>query len=80
MAKKVMDIRDGGCHLEVLDLDNRRMENKYQIRLIRSGHKNVIAAYGDWISVLCFLKDFYLEGMDTMTLVEIKEWWRERTV
>ena len=75
--KKVMDIRDGGCHLEVICFNDRRIANPYQIRLIRGGHKNVIAAYGDWMSVLYFMRDFYLEGMDTRTLQEIKEWWRK---
>lgn len=74
--RKVMDICDGGCHLEVIKICSKKELNPYRIRRVSAGHHNQIAAYADWMSVIYFLRDFYLEGMDTRTLQEIKDWWK----
>ena len=82
MAKtmKVMDICEGGCHLEVIKIMDRKERNPYRIRRVWHDygcHVAQIASYGDWMSVIYFLRDFYLDGVDTMTTAEMKEWWRK---
>ena len=76
---KVLDIRENGCHLEVIRINDRKAPNPYVIRKIWQGgdHRAKIAEYGDWMSVLYFLLDFYRNGMDVRTLAEIKDWWRK---
>lgn len=73
---KVMDVHDGACHLEVIRINDRYEYNPYRIIRVAVGHRNQIAKYGDWMSVIYFMRDFYRDGMDVCTLSEIKEWWK----
>lgn len=78
-TRKVMDICDNGCHLEVIRIYDRKEPNPYRIRRVWKDygwHRAQIASYGDWMSVLYFLTEFYKDGVDTMTTAAMKEWWR----
>ena len=76
-TRKVMDICDNGCHLEVIKIVDPKDYNPYRIKKVVGGnHHYQIAAYGVWMAVIYFLRDFYMEGMDTKTTAEIKEWWK----
>lgn len=81
--KKILDIDEGGSHLICLRLSDPKDYNPYRIYLVTtpSGmpvRKRLLEKYGDFTSVLCFLKDFYLDGINTMCYTEIVEWIRSK--
>lgn len=74
--KKILDINTGSVHLTCIQSLDRREWNPYRIYLITSVtgspvRKRQLQKYGDFHSVLCFLKDFYLDGLDTMCYTEM---------
>jgi len=81
--KKILDINEGGSHLMVVRRNDPKDYNPYRIYLIISAtgaplRRRLLEKYGDFPSVLCFLKDFYLDGIDTMCYNEIVDWLRSR--
>ena len=80
MAKrdKVMDIHDGGIHLAVIRINDRKERNPYRVLKVYGAggyrYQKQIAKYGDLISVICFIKDLYMDGADTMTFAELLDW------
>ena len=83
--KKIMDIHADGTHLICTQSDNRKDPNPYRIYLIISPtgapiRKRLLTKYGDFISVFCFFRDFYLAGMDTMCYTEIIQWINQNTL
>ena len=77
MAKKIIDINEGRKHL-VCYRTNEKF-NQYSVYMVISPtgspvRKRLIIKYADFMSVLYFIRDFYLYGLDTMCLQEIKEW------
>lgn len=72
MSKKALGINLDGCRIDCIRTEDKR--NPFRVYRIGGGHRIMIAKYGDFMSVLHFLKDFYLEGMDTATLSDVREW------
>ena len=69
MTKMVMKICLDGCHLQCIRTDDKY--NPFRVIKITAGHRRQIAKYGDFMSVLYFIKDFYQTGMDTMPTSEV---------
>ena len=83
MQTKVLDLHEGGTHLTVIRRNDPKDYNPYRIYLIISAtgaplRRRLLEKYGDFPSVLCFLKDFYLDGINTMCYTEIVEWIRSK--
>jgi len=72
MTRKVLDICLEGNHLVCI----KASDDRYPFRLYRVtyGHKKQLAKYSNFFSVIAFIKDFYLNGVDSMTLAESVEW------
>ena len=75
MSKKVLNIQLDGCHLECIRTDNK--VNPFRVYKVSTWHRRQIAKYGEFLSVICFLKDFYQNGCDTMTTPEVIQWAKE---
>lgn len=77
--KKVLDINEGGSHLICIRLSDLKEFNPYRIYLVISVpgapvRKRLLEKYGDFPSVLCFIRSFYLEGINTMWYTDIIRW------
>ena len=70
--KKVLDIRLDGKHIECIRTDDR--DNPFRIYLKTATHRRQVAKYGDFLSVIYFLRNYYEEGADSFTLSETIEW------
>lgn len=82
MAKKIIDVNEGHRHLVCYQSNDRI--NPFSVYMVISPtgspvRKRLLIRYGDFMSVLYFIRDFYLYGLDTMTLSEVKEWIDERS-
>ena len=77
MTRKVADIRTPGCHLICLQMDDKY--NPYHIYTVCSSHRKQLTKYADFISVVCFIREFYLDGMDAKTTTEILRWVANRS-
>ena len=81
--KKVMDIDEGGSHLVVYKSYDKKDFNPYKIYLIISGHgelpvrKKLLDKYCDILSVVYFVRNFYLDGVNKMTYEDTLAWARE---
>lgn len=76
MSKKVMGITLDGFRLECIRTDDKY--NPFRVYRIWTGHRRQIAKYGDFLSVICFIRDLYLDGADTMTMVDLVQWAKDR--
>lgn len=72
---KILDIHLDGVHLECYKVEDSW--NPFRVYRKVCNHTRQIAKYGDFFSVLCFLKDFYRAGVDTMTLADTISWAKE---
>lgn len=77
--KKILDINEGRTHLVCLRLSDPKEYNPYRIYLIISPtgapiRKRLLEKYGDFPSVLCFIRNFYIEGINTMCYTEMVRW------
>ena len=77
MTRKVLDIHLEGNHLVCVKTD----DDRYPFRLYRVTYsqRKQIAKYSNFFSVIVFIKDFYLNGVDSMTLAESVEWAKDYT-
>ena len=81
--KKVMDINEGGAHLVVIRKDSDRY-NPYHVYLVISPvgapvRKRILIKYGDILSCVYFIRDFYTEALNTMCYAEMLDWIRQRS-
>lgn len=74
--KKVMDIHLDGFHLVCIRTSD--IFNPFRVYKVTAGSRRQIAKYADFFSVVCFIKDLYLDGVDTMTTADAISWARER--
>lgn len=72
---KIMDLHLDGVHLECIRKSGDI--NPYRIYRLVAGHKKQIAKYSDFLSVIYFIKEFYTQGIDTMTIAETISWSKE---
>lgn len=81
--KKVIDINEGGRHLICIHKPDDNYNPYYIYAVISpSGtplRKRILIKYGDFMSVLYFFRDFYLYGLDTMSVSEVRDWLNEHT-
>lgn len=70
--KKVLDIRLDGKHIECIRTDDRY--NPFRVYLKTVNHRRQIAKYGDFLSVIDFIRVYYTEGIDSLTFPETIEW------
>lgn len=75
-SRKVLDIREGGIHIICLMTDYK--VNPYRVYSVYFGHRRQIAKYGDFISVVCFIKDIYTYGADVLTMPQLIDWAKQR--
>lgn len=73
--KKILDLRLNGFHIAGYQTQNKI--NPFRVYILVPGHRRLIAKYGDFFSVLCFVKDIFLDGMDTKPMAEVVEWARQ---
>jgi hypothetical protein len=78
MTRKVLNICLDGTHLECIRTEDKR--NPFRVYRVSVGHREQIAKHHDFLSVICFLKDFYQDGADTMTTSELTQWVNDRSV
>lgn len=69
-TKKIIDIKTDSIHISVIQIMNRHEMNPYRIYRLYNGHRKQLVKYGDLISVFCFLKWFFQDGLDVITLPE----------
>lgn len=70
--KKVLDIRLDGKHIECIRTDDRY--NPFRVYLKTPNHRRQVAKQGDFLSVIDFIRVYYTEGIDSLTLPETIEW------
>ena len=77
--KKILDINEGGSHLVCIQQRERGVINPYHIYVIISPtgspvRRRLLTKYADFMSVIYFLRDFYLYGLNAMSVSEAVEW------
>lgn len=75
MRRKVLDICLDGFHIVCIRTSDKY--NPFRVYKVCGNHRRQIAKYGEFLSVICFIKDLYIAGADTMTMAEIVEWAKE---
>lgn len=75
MTKLVMKIRLDGCNIDCIRTDDKY--NPFRVIRVSGGHRRQIAKYGDFMSVIYFLRDFYQAGMNTMPMYDVIRWAKE---
>lgn len=83
--KKILDINEGGRHIVCIHSLDRKVINPYAVYVVISPtgmpvRKRLLLRYADFMSVLYFLRDFYLDGLNTMTVSEAREYIKARTI
>lgn len=84
-TEKVLDVNAGNAHVVCIHHLDRHDYNPYRVYLITSVtgspvRKRLLQKYADFISALCFVKDFFLEGIDTMCYTDMVAWVKSRTL
>lgn len=82
MAKKIIDVNEGNRHLVCYQSNDRANPFSVYIVISPTGapiRKRLLVKYADFMSVLYFIRDFYLYGLDTMSVSEVKEWLNDRS-
>ena len=75
-TQQVLGIREGGIH--IICLKTSYSVNPYRVYRIDFGHRCQIAKYGDFTSVLCYIRDLYFFGANSLTMTELVNWSKER--
>lgn len=78
--RKVMDIHIDGVHLECIRHDDKKDAFPFRIYKVVANHRNLLMKYADFLSVVRFINSFYLNGLDTLTLPEIRRWIKEQMI
>lgn len=82
--KKIIDIHEGGRHIVCIQAMDRKDLNPYKVYEVISPtgspiRKRLLVKYADFMSVIYFIRDYYLYGLNTMPVSEIREWLDEHT-
>ena len=83
MTKRILDLHEGRAHIQCIRMDADK-RNPYHVYLIISAtgapiRRRLLIKYGDYMSVLYFLTDFFRNGLDTMCYTEMLDWIRSRS-
>lgn len=71
---KFLDINLDGVHIVGIRINDRKQFNPFRVYRVCPGHRRMIAKYGDFMSVIYYIRDLYLDGADTLTLPELIDW------
>ena len=71
MTRKCLDIRD---RVRIVVIYKTGVVNPYIVYVIDGGHRKQLKKYGDFVSVLCFLKDMFLHGANTLPMDRLIQW------
>lgn len=79
MTKKIIDINEGGYHLVCIHDNGRAVVNPYRVYAVVSApgsplRRRLLTKYCDFMSVIYFLRDFYLYGLNTFPVSEVQAW------
>ena len=77
--KKILDIDEGSAHLVCLRQTDPNEYNPYRIYVVISAtgapiRRRLLAKRADFPSVLSFVRDFYLEGINTLCYTDMVAW------
>ena len=76
-TQQVLNIREGGIH--IMCLKTNHPVNPYRVyRVDFDNRRRQIATYGDFTSVLCYIRDLYFLGANSLTLPQLVDWSKER--
>ena len=75
MNRKVLDICMDGFHITCVRTSNKI--NPFRVYRIYNGHRRQIAKYGEFLSVIYFIRDLYTAGADTFDTGRLIEWCKE---
>ena len=79
MAKKVLDINTDGFRIMCLQTNDRY--NPYRVYRIWGYpgcmHRWQIEKYGDFMSVIYFIRDIYRYAVDTMPINQMLQWCKD---
>lgn len=84
-SEKVLDVNIHSGHIVCIRRNDPAEINPFRIYIVISAkgapiRKLILQKYADFISVLCFVKDFFLEGIDTMCYTDMVAWVKSRTL
>lgn len=82
MEKKIIDVNEGNRHLVCYKSNDRA--NSFSVYMVISPtgspiRRRLLVRYSDFMSVIYFIRDFYLYGLDTMPVSEVREWLSEHS-
>ena len=75
MGQRVLDIRMDGFRLVCYRTKSKT--NPFRVYRLYCGHRRQIAKYGDFMSVIYFIRDLYTTGADTFSMPELVAWAKE---
>ncbi len=81
--KKLMDVNPGTAHLVVIRMGADKA-NPFHVYLIISPtgfpvRKRILTKYGDFMSCIYFIRDFFENGLDVLCYTEMLDWIAKRT-
>lgn len=82
--KKIIDLKERKTHLICIQSFDPAVVNPYSIYAIISPpgypiRKRLLIRYGEFMSVLYFLIDFYRNGLDAIPVCEAQQWIKDHT-
>ena len=82
--KRILDLTEGHIHIQCIRTDSDNC-NPYHVYLVTSVtgaplRRRLLIKYGDYMSVLYFLTQFFRDGLDTMAYCDMVEYIRARTI
>ena len=84
MTKRILDLHEGRTHIQCIHTDSDRY-NPYHVYLVVSAtgtpiRRRLLIKYGDFMSVLCFIKQFFQDGLDALPYCDMMESIRSRSI
>ena len=84
MTKRILDLHEGRTHIQCVRTDSDNC-NPYHVYLVTSAvgaplRRRLLIKYGDYMSILYFLVDFFRDGLDALAYCDMLDAIRSRTV
>ena len=76
--RKVMELREGGVWIVVKKVVDKDKYNPFRIYLKSMYHVKLIAKYADILSCVCYIREYFMEGMNAKTEKEVVDWSKKR--
>ena len=77
-AVKVMELHDEGVWIVIKKVSDKDRYNPYRIYLRNGNHVRLIAKYADMLSCVCYVREFFMEGLNDKTEEEVVDWSKKR--